>query len=132
MNSDAPSYVCERRRSLRSCRHWGLQGCLLHFCHTAGVSWCHHRERKTGCLGFRLGQNYQSGESEETCGRHGSPVSWLQAAHTFCVMCSGHPSVDSKLCLRVPKVEFAYSDQDKLEWGLALKEFLSEIISVSY
>lgn len=45
-------------------------------------------ERKTGCLGFRCGQSYQSGESEETCGRLGSPASWLQAAHTFCVMCS--------------------------------------------
>lgn len=41
-------------------------------------------------------------------------------------------NVDSKLCLSVRKVEFAYSDRDKLEWGLALKEFLSEIISVSY
>lgn len=88
--------------------------------------------RRLAAWGLGVG-SYQSGESEETCRRHGSPASWLQAAHTFCVkVLKAHPSVDSKLCLSVRKVEFAYSDRDKLEWGLALKEFLSEIISVSY
>lgn len=56
-------------------------GCHLHFCHTAGRCVLVPPQGAEDWLG----QSYQSGESQETCGRHGSPASWLQAAHTFCV-----------------------------------------------
>lgn len=92
------------------------------------MSWCHHRERKTLGLGRVISQE----SHRKPAGVTGVLLLGCRLLTPFVYVLKAHLSMDSKLCLSVRKGEFTYSDREKLEWGLALKEFLSEIISVSY